>query len=54
MNSQENPEPMNQTVEIEDLTPKTASQQEVRGGNGGIRKVGTGTLILQGDNAYYG
>jgi hypothetical protein len=32
MNQQENPEPMNQVVEIEDLTVEVAAQNEVKGG----------------------
>jgi hypothetical protein len=49
-----NPEPTNQTIEVKDLPVKTAMQQEVRGGNGGIQKLGSARLILQGDGNYSG
>lgn len=54
MSQQKNQELTHQVVETEDLTVEAAAQQEVKGGNGGIQKLGSTRLILQGDGSYSG
>ena len=42
----------NPTAEVEDLAVEAAVQNEVKGGNGGLQKLGSKMLILQGDGTY--
>jgi len=51
MSQEENQEPTNQAVEIEDLSIEELVKL-VEGGNGGIQKLGSRRLILQGDVNY--
>ena len=39
---------------LTDLPVEEAAQQEVKGGDGGIQKLGSRRLILQGDATYSG
>jgi hypothetical protein len=52
MSQQKNQEWTNQAVEIEDLTVEEARQNEVKGSDGGIQKLGSRRLILQNDGTY--
>jgi hypothetical protein len=52
MSRKENQQCMNNSVVVEDLPVEAAAQQEVKGGNGGIQKLGSARLILQGDGNY--
>jgi hypothetical protein len=52
MTKQENQEPMNQMVDMEDLTIGELPQNEVKGGAGTLTKAGGGTLILNNTNTY--
>ena len=54
MSPEENQEQTNQAVEIEDLPIEELVKLVVKGGNGGIQKLGSRRLILQGDGTYSG
>jgi len=49
MSQEENQELPNQAVEIEDLPIEELVKLVVKGGNGGIQKLGSRRLVLQGD-----
>jgi len=52
MSKEEKQEPPNQTVEIEDLSIEELVRLVLKGGNGGIQKLGSQRLVLQGDGTY--
>ena len=54
MSQQDNQERTNQAIKIEDVTVEESRQDEVKGGDGGIQKVGCGHLILPNGGNYSG
>ncbi len=52
MSQEENQEGMNPAVKIEDLPFEELVKLVVKGGNGGIQKLGSRRLILLGDGTY--
>ena len=52
MSPEENQEPTTHAVEIDDLSIQELVKLVVKGGNGGIQKLGSRRLILLGDDNY--
>ena len=53
MNQPEKSELPNRSVVVEDLTVRAPIEQEVKGGNGGLQRLGSARLLLQQDSHTY-